>query len=690
MINKKVISVFMVSMMLSSIFMPVRAEGSPVSDPGIQLEMQNDDGGTLPEPGDVPESSGDDANEAVKASDLANENDQESKTDPGSEDPSLDNNNASSSNAVDGQDDSGSPDTIQDVYNSSLDKNESVPDGPVEDNGVDAEEDAESDREAVTASDKTDPQPVPNQSSVGVGVIEDNNKSESTTQASIPVNTPDTQPANMQGTLVFDLDPVSQVYTGSELKPQVLNVRAQKDNVWSALSPDQYDVAYYNNVNAGTASVEVKGRAGTPYENCSLKKDFVIAKADQTLIVKANRPSIKYRKKGRVYVSGAFGTVKFSSSNKKVLVVNNSGVYSTKVTGKVKINVSAAGDANHNPANASVTINVTGKDISKSNTKVKLKKQKYTYDGKAKKPGVTVKYKGKKLKRGRDYKVIYKDNVMPGKATATIIGTGTYSGKKVRRFTINKANNPIKVKFPDGMVDVNKMRKIIVRKAVGKVTFTSSSPSIASVNEKGVIKGLKRGVCSITVKATGSATHKGYKKTFKLYVGLYDISRAVVKLSGKDFVYSGSEIRPGVTVRSNGKLLKEGTDYTLSYKDNTNAGTAQAIITGKGKGINRKIVYFCISKAEGQKLSGPSDMIRTSVGSTFEISVSGGNGRLTYSTDYPSYVKVLGNGKFQALKPTKNYVTVVATSEGDKNHKSSSIVVRVNIAAQGNASSSSN
>ena len=46
--------------------------------------------------------------------------------------------------------------------------------------------------------------------------------------------------------------------------------------------------------------------------------------------------------------------------------------------------------------------------------------------------------------------------------------------------------------------------------------------------------------------------------------------------------YTGSAIEPTVTVNVGNKTLTAGTDYTVTYKDNTNVGTAKVIVTGKG------------------------------------------------------------------------------------------------------------
>ena len=45
--------------------------------------------------------------------------------------------------------------------------------------------------------------------------------------------------------------------------------------------------------------------------------------------------------------------------------------------------------------------------------------------------------------------------------------------------------------------------------------------------------------------------------------------------------YNGKAQNPDITVTNAGIVLKKGTDYTLSYNNDTNAGTAAVTITGK-------------------------------------------------------------------------------------------------------------
>ncbi|MBD5508706.1 MAG: hypothetical protein HDR05_11860 [Lachnospiraceae bacterium] len=72
------------------------------------------------------------------------------------------------------------------------------------------------------------------------------------------------------------------------------------------------------------------------------------------------------------------------------------------------------------------------------------------------------------------------------------------------------------------------------------------------------------------------------------------------KLEG-GFAYTGKAIKPAVHVYDRTMLLTEKTDYTLSYSNNTNAGSAKGsakpptiTVTGKGNYEGKAVVYFTI------------------------------------------------------------------------------------------------
>lgn len=62
------------------------------------------------------------------------------------------------------------------------------------------------------------------------------------------------------------------------------------------------------------------------------------------------------------------------------------------------------------------------------------------YDGSAKEPGVTVYNGGYNLERGKDFVVVYSDNVQIGTASATVYGIGSYTGTVTLTFRIMAAN----------------------------------------------------------------------------------------------------------------------------------------------------------------------------------------------------------------------------------------------------------
>ena len=77
---------------------------------------------------------------------------------------------------------------------------------------------------------------------------------------------------------------------------------------------------------------------------------------------------------------------------------------------------------------------------------------------------------------------------------------------------------------------------------------------------------------------------------------------------GETFTYSGAELKPTVRVSINrvvfdDEQLIENTDYTVTYSDNINAGTATATITGIGAYSGSKNVTFTI---EPKKIDNPT------------------------------------------------------------------------------------
>ena len=72
------------------------------------------------------------------------------------------------------------------------------------------------------------------------------------------------------------------------------------------------------------------------------------------------------------------------------------------------------------------------------------------------------------------------------------------------------------------------------------------------------------------------------KETFTIKPKSAKISGCTVTLSKTSCSYTGKTLKPAVTVSDGNSYLTEGTDYTLSYSNNKNPGTAVVTIKGKG------------------------------------------------------------------------------------------------------------
>ena len=84
-----------------------------------------------------------------------------------------------------------------------------------------------------------------------------------------------------------------------------------------------------------------------------------------------------------------------------------------------------------------------------------------------------------------------------------------------------------------------------------------------------------------------------------------DISGDEIKVSGiGDQAYTGSEIRPQPTVKFGDIKLKNGTDYSLSYSNNTEPGKATITITGKGNFTGSRRISFTILPPAEEPITG--------------------------------------------------------------------------------------
>lgn len=110
------------------------------------------------------------------------------------------------------------------------------------------------------------------------------------------------------------------------------------------------------------------------------------------------------------------------------------------------------------------------------------------------------------------------------------------------------------------------------------------------------LTGTEPGSYPVTVAGTGNYTGE-VTKSFT--ISKAQISSAAITYDAGPYGYTGKEWKPEVTVSFNSATLTAGNDYTVSYENNINAGTAKIIITGIGDhftGLTEKT--FTINSAE--------------------------------------------------------------------------------------------
>ena len=173
--------------------------------------------------------------------------------------------------------------------------------------------------------------------------------------------------------------------------------------------------------------------------------------------------------------------------------------------------------------------------------------------------------------------------------TATISKAATIS----RAATISKAANAItraaenQVEFFVG-TDSNK-------KSLGTANVSGDTATLSDV-EISQEKGFAVGENTITAEYGGSMGLKPQTGSTRLTVQR-DLKDAIVTVKGEHF-YTNSPITPEVSVTWNGTQLTKGTDYTVDYTNNTNAGKATVTVTGTGNYIGTKTESFTIAPAQ--------------------------------------------------------------------------------------------
>ena len=290
---------------------------------------------------------------------------------------------------------------------------------------------------------------------------------------------------------------------------------------------------------------------------------------------------------------------------------------------------------------------------------VTLSKTVFPYTGKAVKVGSYIKVKSgsKALKYGTDYTMTYAENTAAGYQTAsvTVTGIGDYRGTVTKYYSIV----PQQQAAPQLSVNGSALRVAWTKDSLAngyQVQYCQNASFSGDTLHSSAFSAGKT-ACDLSKYCKIGETWFVKVRAFVSSDGTVSGSRAGLwsdavslkligtvdsaELSKTSFTYKGSEVRVGsyIKVRSAGNPLKYGTDFTLTYADNVNAGTASVTVTGIGNYTGTVVKeYTILPKTVSASMITLSQTSFVCTGKAVKVGsyirVKNGDTALRYGTDF--------------------------------------------------------
>ena len=258
----------------------------------------------------------------------------------------------------------------------------------------------------------------------------------------------------------------------------------------------------------------------------------------------------------------------------------------------------------------------------------------FVFDGTEHKPSVHLKVNNKLLTEGTDYEITYDgDLINAGTVKLTVTGIGVYTGSvettyNIQKLSMSNASFSVAPAYYTGSevtpeVTVTHSGKTLVKDRDFIVTYHNNIEPSSYYNSPWVV-------------IDGIGNYQEYV-TKSFTINRADISSCTVTLSDESLTYTGSSLRPTVTVKSGDKELTLNQDYYVSYRNNWDAGTASAILTGTGNYTGSVTKDFTIKPLDISRYSASlSQYSYTSDGTEKcpDVTVTYGDKTLAAGTDF--------------------------------------------------------
>lgn len=262
-----------------------------------------------------------------------------------------------------------------------------------------------------------------------------------------------------------------------------------------------------------------------------------------------------------------------------------------------------------NANNAKVYFNIVPKNVEDNDSIDVYKVDNVFYTGSAYRPNGEVwdTDRNVKLVENVDYKVSFSNNTDAGTAVVTLDFIGNYTGTRFINFRILPKD------ISNEVVDIsnNGSKEYTGQAIIPNLVIEYGNEKLVYERdyELDCTNNTNVGTAYVTVRFKGNYTGK-QKTTFTI------IQRDINKLTSESFKieaianqeYTGHAITPALTIRYINEAdsiitLKEGTDYTATYTDNVNQGTATVTIEFTGNYTGNCIIQFKIVARSAENLT---------------------------------------------------------------------------------------
>ena len=264
----------------------------------------------------------------------------------------------------------------------------------------------------------------------------------------------------------------------------------------------------------------------------------------------------------------------------------NAGTASVTVTAKSYYKSSFIGSKTK-------TFTINKKDISYCG--ISLSNTSFVYNGKSQIPTITVKYNDKILTRGNSYIINVPDDntINAGNCKKILIkGMGNFVG--------------IVYKYYDIVPKSISSAKVILDRTEFSYTGEEIKPNpIVTIDNKTLEKDKDYTVTyklntnvgtGAIVRVVGKGNYKDTAKDVSFSIKKGDISNCTFSIKDDSLVYDGYPKYPTLTIKNGSTELIKDTDYTVSYSNNINAGSATARIIGQGNYYGSNIINYTIKR----------------------------------------------------------------------------------------------